>query len=241
MIVHDVEQNSVEWLKLRCGIPTASEFGKIITPKTMKLSSQSTGYIYRLLGEWATGVPAWQPETEYMQLGHDLEDRAVQAYCLQQECEVQKVGFITSDDGMVGCSPDRIVTDWHGGVEIKTHPLAIAEHVRAMVELSIDAEHKPQTQGQMWVANLEYVDYVSYCGALPTVIVRSHRDEDFITALASGVNAFIEVMLRAREQLTQRYGPFTRPEPAKKQPDGDFDLTDEDVQRMIEESFPGSR
>ena len=32
MIIHEVEQGSGDWLKLRLGIPTASEFDKIITP-----------------------------------------------------------------------------------------------------------------------------------------------------------------------------------------------------------------
>jgi hypothetical protein len=39
MITHDVTQGSPEWLEARLGIPTASEFDKIITP-TGKPSTQ---------------------------------------------------------------------------------------------------------------------------------------------------------------------------------------------------------
>jgi hypothetical protein len=210
MIVHSVKQNTPEWLELRLGIPTASEFGKILTPKTMALSAQSKPYLFRLLGEWMTGQQAYSPETDYMQIGHDLEDRAVSAYCLQRECEVEAVGFITRDDGLVGCSPDRLVVGRKGGVEIKTHPAAIGEHVRTMVEGTIDATHKPQTQGQMWLAELDYVDVVSYCGLLPTVIIREGRDEKYIASLKDAMDSFIEVMLKAREDLVARYGPPIR-------------------------------
>jgi hypothetical protein len=45
VIVHNVSQLSDEWHRLRMGIPTASEFGRIITPKTMKLSAQAPEYM----------------------------------------------------------------------------------------------------------------------------------------------------------------------------------------------------
>jgi len=32
VIIHEVEQNTPEWLTLRLGIPTASMFDKIVTP-----------------------------------------------------------------------------------------------------------------------------------------------------------------------------------------------------------------
>jgi hypothetical protein len=56
MKIHNVDQGSPEWHALRCGVPTASEFSKILTPKTMKLSEQAPAYMYRLLGEWMLGA-----------------------------------------------------------------------------------------------------------------------------------------------------------------------------------------
>ena len=46
--------------------------------------------MYRLLGEWMTGHAQEMIETEYMQIGKELEDRAVKAYCFQAECAVER-------------------------------------------------------------------------------------------------------------------------------------------------------
>lgn len=80
-----------------------------------------------------------------------------------------------------------------------------------MLSRSIDDDHKAQVQGQMWIAELEWVDVQSYCPGLPAVIVRAKRDEAFIAALRNALDAFVETMLRAREKLHQEYGgPFVR-------------------------------
>ncbi|MDE2233869.1 MAG: exonuclease, partial [Patescibacteria group bacterium] len=57
MIEIDVLQGSEEWHKARTGIPTASHFSKIITPKTLKLSAESDHYENRLVAERLTGCP----------------------------------------------------------------------------------------------------------------------------------------------------------------------------------------
>lgn len=33
----------------------------------------------------------------------------MRAYCFEQNCEVSRVGFVTTDDGLIGCSPDRLI------------------------------------------------------------------------------------------------------------------------------------
>ena len=50
MEIIDIEQGSVEWLKLRYGIATASEFSKMITSKG-KRSTSFTKYAMKLAGE----------------------------------------------------------------------------------------------------------------------------------------------------------------------------------------------
>lgn len=73
MIIHDVRQGSVEWDRLRAGIPTSSNFHRIMTPKAMKLSSQAPGLMHWLLAEWLIGEPLESPETQWMQRGAALE------------------------------------------------------------------------------------------------------------------------------------------------------------------------
>ncbi len=233
MKIHDVVQGSADWIALRCGIPTASEFSKILTPKEMKLSSQAPAYMYRLLGEWMTGRPQEMIETEYMQIGRDLEDRAVKAYCFQRECEVEQIGFVTTDCGRFGCSPDRFVANADGGVEIKTHPQAIGVHVQAMVERAMSDAHKSQVQGCLWICEKEYWDLVSYVKDLPTVIVRVVRDEKYIKALAAALESFSEVMEKMRIKLTQEYGPFERKAPATQDEYDGMGISDDDVDAIL--------
>src|SRR5512142_2020977 len=57
MKIHDVAQRSPEWHALRLGKPTASEFHKIITPKTGKLSSQARKFACRLIAERLLSEP----------------------------------------------------------------------------------------------------------------------------------------------------------------------------------------
>jgi hypothetical protein len=58
MVIETFEQYSDEWWAARVGIPTASCFGKIITPKTMQPSKQAEKYIYTLAGERIVGSKA---------------------------------------------------------------------------------------------------------------------------------------------------------------------------------------
>ena len=51
MIHLDVLQGSIEWQDARLGIPTASRFKDILTPKTLKPSAQSKGYLHELVAE----------------------------------------------------------------------------------------------------------------------------------------------------------------------------------------------
>lgn len=197
-------------------MPTASNFHKILTPKTMKLSSQAVGYMHWLLAEWMIGEPLESPETQWMQRGAALEDQAVRSYCFEKNCEVKRVGFITTDDGTCGCSPDRLVIDdgsrnapqqvHRGSLEIKCPSPQV--HVRNMLTREIDDDHKAQVQGQMYVAELEWVDIESYCPAMPTVIMRAYRKDEFIAALKDTLAAFTETMLTMRIRLAQEYGPF---------------------------------
>src|SRR5258708_28979237 len=60
----DCEQGSVERFRARLGIPTASQFGKIVTRKTGQLSKSSTVYAYKLISEKLLYAPTetvdWQ-------------------------------------------------------------------------------------------------------------------------------------------------------------------------------------
>ena len=225
MIHHPVIQGEEQWWKLRGGIPTASNFKRIVTPKG-KISAQAEDYMNILLAEWIMGHAVENNKTEWMERGNELEDGAVRAYEFQRDIETEPGGFYTDDAGLVGASPDRLV-GVDGLCEIKC-PLAHT-HVGYLLTGQVEDEYRPQLQGQLYVSGRKWVDIVSYHPEMPPTIIRVQRDEDYIKLLAAALGTFVELMLRRRTELEQRYGPFTRPEPpAEVDHSADF-LNEEDL------------
>lgn len=191
MIVYDVEQGSIGWQLIRMGIPTGSNFDKIITAGG-KLSSQSEGYLRHLIAESLLGGPIDAPKTAWMERGSEMEGEAVSYYELEREIAAPKVGFITNDAGTVGVSPDRLIGD-DGLLEIKCP--APQTHVGYLLYSEVDQAYRTQLQGQLWITGRAWVDICSYCPAIgknPAVIVRVERDEEYIAKLAAAVLEFSE-------------------------------------------------
>lgn len=200
MITLDVQQGTTEWANARLGIPTASCFDKIITPKTMKASSSATGYAHQLLAELILGEPLDSATSGFMQRGSIQERKALQFYELQRDVETTPIGFVLRDDRRVGCSPDRFVgTD--GLVEIKCP--AAQNHVGYLLD-DDGIGYRAQVQGQLWLCEREWCDTVSYNPFMPAAIVRQHRDEKFIAALDNAVREFLELMDQMRQELARK-------------------------------------
>lgn len=214
MIYHACEPRSAHWFYLRAGKPTSSEFHRIVTP-TGKPSAQSTDYAHRLLAELMLGRPMDEDiRTEWMARGQELEDGAFQAYEFERNLETSLGGFITTDDGAIGCSPDRLVGD-DGILEIKCP--AAGTHVGYLASPeSMKQEKWPQVQGQLYVSERDFVDLMSYHPELPPLIVRVRRDDKYIGLLDSALREFVDQLIVTRTKLEQLYGPFkpiTIPEP----------------------------
>lgn len=198
MIRHDVEQGSPEWRMLRLGLPTASKFDKIITPSG-KYSTSADKYMNTLLAEQLLGVPMDDASSGFMVRGSVLEKRAVSYYELLNEATTEPIGFMTTDDGRAGASPDRSVGD-NGLLEIKCP--AAATHIGYL----LDAEgigYKVQVQGQLWIAEREWSDTLSFNPDLPPALVRQYRDEKFIKDLAAAVRQFVDAIDEAKQKLTK--------------------------------------
>lgn len=213
MIRYDVPQKSEAWDRLRNGIPTASEFKRILTAGG-KPSRQAGGYMNLLLAEWYFGAPLEDPKSQYesdwMTRGNYLEDQAVRDYEFQRDVETERVGIFLSDDRLCGASPDRLVGD-DGILEIKCP--APSTHAGYMLTGSVEDEYAVQLQGQLWLTGRDWVDIHSYCPGFPSVTIRVHRDAKFIHLLSEAVGEFIQNMLAAREDLIRRYGSPRSPTP----------------------------
>lgn len=200
MIVVDATQGSQEWVKARLGLPTASQFHRILTPKTLKPSSQAHLYMCELIAAKLLGMPLDGGTSDWMQRGNQLEESARHYYEFQRDCDVTQAGFCLRDDRLVGCSPDGLIGD-DGGLEIKC-PNA-GKHISHLL-IDFEAEYKCQVQGCLWICKREWWDLISYNPALPSRIIRCYRDEPFIKALEVAVNVFCEKFAVAYETIKQQ-------------------------------------
>lgn len=199
MIVLDVPQGSAAWHFARLGIPTASQFSRIMSAKTHKLLAGSDTYLHELLAEWLIGIPNALESRGFLERGHDLESHAVAWYEFERDVTTTKVGVCLRDDRLAACSPDRLIGD-DGGMEIKCPSAKV--HVANM--LGMADEHFAQVQGCLWITGRKWWDLVSYHPTLPSVVVRIERDEDYIEALDKAMTEFLAKMRVARAKLIEQ-------------------------------------
>lgn len=183
--VFDFEQNSEEWRRARMGIPTASEFKVILAKGGSKDAKTRRTYLFKLAGERITGEPKHEYSNNHMERGKEMEEEARNLYALISGVVPKPVGFIRSGDK--GCSPDSLI-DANGMLEIKTKLAHL--QIECLLDDALPPEHRAQCQGQLWVAEREYCDFVSYWPGLPLFAKRIYRDEEYIKALEVAVRAF---------------------------------------------------
>ena len=201
MKIHDVAEGSEQWLRLRLGIPTASNFHKIVTP-TGKLSTQARSYMYQLIAERLLREPVEDiGNLYYVARGRELEPQAIHAYEFERDIETKPCGFITTDNGRIGCTPDRLIVGQSAAVELKCP--APHTHICYLIE-GFGTDYVPQVQGQMLVGEFGWIDRYSYHPNLPPVLVRTHRDEPFITKLREALDQFCAAFDRTLETVKAR-------------------------------------
>lgn len=179
------------------GLPTASQFHRILSAKTLKPLAGAETYALELLVQWGLGLMEGE-DSDFMERGRLFEEDAVAAYELETNCDVQRVGFITNDAGTVGYSPDGLVGD-DGLVEFKVP--AAKTHLAYLLNEGDVGPYMAQCQGGLWVAEREWIDWRSWHQSLPAAKVRMGRDEKFIAALSEAVGEFCDRLAAAKARL----------------------------------------
>jgi hypothetical protein len=185
MIIHDVEQRSPEWYALRAGMPTASEFSKVVT-STGEPSKQAAAYVRTLAAELFAGKPleAWEGNG-WTERGREMEGQALALYEFAHDVEIVPVGFATDDTGHIGCSPDGLVGD-AGMVEVKA--LKADRHIDAILYHQKHGRCPPdyvqQTQGQMMICARNWCDLIFFHPELPLLTIRQEPDLQLQAQLA---------------------------------------------------------
>ncbi len=185
----DLVQGTDEWRQVRSGIPTASMFKEVIAKKGPRggIPKGRQTYLWKLAGEILTGEPMDNYTNANMDRGHERETEARNLYALIRDVEPTQVGFIKN--GKCGCSPDSLV-DATGMLEIKDALPHI--QIERLLKGVLPPEHRPQCQGQLMVAQREWLDFMSHCRGLPPLIIRVERDEAYIAGLKIDVDEFVD-------------------------------------------------
>ena len=226
-IEHVITPHSPDWKRLRLGIPTSSNFDKILTPGG-KESKQRVAYRDRLIAEWWLGEPLDEIQTQWMERGIDLEDAAIKAFEFDNDVETSPGNFWTTDDGQIGCTPDRLVGA-NGVLELKC-PAPFTQ-VHYLLDNELDDGYKVQLQGQLWVLERDVNMIFAYHPKFPRQTIAVSRDEKFIALLAGAVRNFSDWLKETKLNWVAKYGEPVRPAP---EPPDAYGITDQDVEDIIE-------
>lgn len=229
MKIVQCEQRSVDWMLARAGIPTASEFDQILTPKLEpRKGEMPKSYMHKKLAEWWLGGPLADFNTFDMDQGNILEQEAIPWYSLEYNAEVKRVGFVTTDDGKVGCSPDGIV-EW-GGLEIKCP--AIHTHFGYVLDGELPDKYAAQVYGSLFVTGMDQWVFLSYHRKTPNLVLKIKRDEAINARIGEALDSFLNKFEMEKDRLMEIHGgppprlshkpkAETIPEPPKEE---DFDI-----------------
>ena len=191
MKIINCKQGSLEWFECRAGIPTASQFSKIVT-STGEISRSMKEFALHLASELIVDELEDPYTTVAMERGSELEYDAVEAYQNKTLNPVEKVGFMACNN--YGYSPDGLIGD-NGLLEIKC-PLQ-KNHAKYLSSKKIPTEYKAQIQGGLYVSDRDWCDFVSFNPSFQPeyklLIVRAFRDDQYIRALSKGIKKCIEV------------------------------------------------
>lgn len=176
MKIYNCIQGTEEWFTARRGKFSGSNFAKLFMAKSTK------GYndlINTIVYERITGITPETYTNSAMQRGTELEPFAREAYELHTFNKVHEVGFIELDE-YTGVSPDGLV-----GNNIMTEFKCPLYNTFIGYALSGKAynDYEWQIQGQLYVAEREYVDFFIYHPNLKPLYYRIGRDEKAIAKL----------------------------------------------------------
>lgn len=198
----ELEQGSDEWFQARCGILTASEMDKIITP-LLKIAANDKArtHVWELLAQRITGYVEPHYISDDMLRGWEDEIEARIQYG-EHYAPVKECGFITNDKWgfTLGYSPDGLVGE-NGMIECKSRvqKYQMRTIVENVAKNTIPEEYMLQVQTGLIVSEREWCDFITYCAGLPMATVRVHLDEKYEQAILRAAAQFEEQLAERRK------------------------------------------
>jgi len=165
MRVLDIQQRSPEWCGAHVGRLTGSCAAALIAERKrgtgeleVRTKLRRRLVAERLTGCFADEVGPYLPWA--MQRGVDLEPQAFAAYEAVTGTLVERVGFVEHDELMVGCSPDGVVNDYEGIIELKCPNFTT--HLEYWQAGGVPLDYWPQVIHNLFVTGALWCDFVSF-------------------------------------------------------------------------------
>lgn len=189
MKIIDCKQGSGEWLYARLGKPTASEFDELLTGEWKARTGKGVEtYLYRKLAERVLGFPLHDASSWAMEQGAIMEGEAIPFFEGVYDVEIQRVGFITTDDGRIGCSPDGLIGD-DNGIEVKCPQPQT--HLKYLLEGIVPPEYQAQVHGAMFVTGRPKWTFLSYSRQFPPFVIEVQKDDAIQNSLMKAISSFL--------------------------------------------------
>ena len=119
------------------------------------------------------------------------------------EISTESVGFVTTDDGRFGCSPDRVgqvaPDRSHIGVVLEAKCPTVPVQMERLLFGDQDA-YRCQRLGHLLVTEADKAYFVSYNPRMPLYMVETGRDEPFIGKIKAALEQFSDEL----EALTEK-------------------------------------
>lgn len=200
----DIIQGSDEWFALRCGILTASEMDKIVTPAKLQIADNDDvrAHVYELLAQRINNYVEPSYVSDDMLRGHEEEVLARIAYA-EKYAPVEDIGFVTNDKWgfTIGYSPDGLVGE-DGLIEAKSRKQKY--QLETILSKGMPTNKKIncmlQIQTGLLVTERNWCDLISYHGGMPMVTYRILPDFQVQEAIVRAATAFED---RIREKLAE--------------------------------------
>lgn len=225
-----------DWERFRCGKVTASRFGDAMTPARGKaggMGKTAETYMWEVIVSHFTWKMPSGGSSRSMERGKEKERPALDRYIADrwEDPEYVKEGRILQRDGTIICAtPDGFVDDDPEGPGIlevkcpdsKTHLqywMACKARARAGSPQRPPDEYVEQVQGQLWIAERKWCDFISFDDRfvnpqMQIMVVRVYRDEAFIADMAAQVTAFAE---QVQERIAETAAEIELLSPAQRE------------------------
>lgn len=203
-----IQQGSWDWLKLRAGKVCGSELKNLITDKgkiRSWASEMPNSYLCRKLAEKWLGqaLESFQGSRQTDQ-GTLWEPKARAYFAALLEVDIEQVGGIESDDKLLWCSPDGIISETTG-LEIKVPNTD--RHISWLLDgQKVPDDHILQVQFGLFVSAWKAWHFLSWSNNLPHLAVPVEPDILIQNTILDAVEEFKARFDKAWDTLCERNG-----------------------------------